>query len=67
MWVIVTVVEEGTMALTQQLSHFSELGALPPINVPNNPFIPQRSHIEQSQVSQNQDFRKTFRYIRFLF
>ncbi|XP_044258652.1 protein ILRUN [Tribolium madens] len=49
MWVIVTVVEEGTMALTQQLSSFSELGASPPAQVAYNPFIPQRSHLEQTQ------------------
>lgn len=51
MWVIVTVVEEGTMALTQQLSSFSELGASPPAHVAYNPFIPNRSHLEQTQVS----------------
>ncbi|KAJ8928159.1 hypothetical protein NQ314_019306 [Rhamnusium bicolor] len=50
MWAIVTVVEEGTIALTQQLSLFNELGALrQPINI-HNPFVPQRSHIENSQV-----------------
>ena len=50
MWVIVTVVEEGTMALTQQLSSFSELGASPQPEVAHNPFIPQRSHLEHTQV-----------------
>ncbi|KAJ3627482.1 hypothetical protein MTP99_014856 [Tenebrio molitor] len=49
MWVIVTVVEEGTMALTQQLSSFTDLGASPPPQVAHNPFIPQRSHIEHTQ------------------
>ncbi|RZC40084.1 C6orf106 -like protein, partial [Asbolus verrucosus] len=49
MWVIVTVVEEGTMALTQQLSHFTELGASPATQVTHNPFIPQRSHLEHTQ------------------
>lgn len=50
MWVIVTVVEEGTMALTQQLSHMTELGSSPPQEMNHNPFVPQRSHLEQSQV-----------------
>lgn len=39
-WVILTVAEGGTLALTQQLSHLSDLGASPPPNVPHtlNPF-----------------------------
>lgn len=49
MWVILAVVEEGTMALTQQLSHFSDLGSVPPPSpVTMNPFNQQqqqqRSH-----------------------
>jgi hypothetical protein len=41
-WVILTVAEGGTMALTQQLSHFSELGgASPRLDETNlNPFGP---------------------------
>lgn len=50
MWAIVTVVEEGTIALTQQLSHFNELGAVPPSVPVHNPFVSQRSHLENSQV-----------------
>ncbi|KAJ8979587.1 hypothetical protein NQ317_019475 [Molorchus minor] len=49
MWAIVTVVEEGTIALTQQLSHFNELGALPPSTYSHNPFLPQRLHRESKQ------------------
>ncbi|KAH1022692.1 hypothetical protein HUJ04_012051 [Dendroctonus ponderosae] len=47
MWVILTVVEQGTIELTEQLSHFSELGAIPPLvpQVPN-PFIPHYIHRE---------------------
>ncbi|CAG9827605.1 unnamed protein product [Diabrotica balteata] len=45
MWVIVTVVEEGTVALTNQLSHFNELGALPPPTSNYNPFSPHQIHI----------------------
>ncbi|KAG5884873.1 hypothetical protein JTB14_025037 [Gonioctena quinquepunctata] len=51
MWAIVTVVEEGTIALTNQLSHFNELGASPPPSNSHNPFVPQRSHIENNQDS----------------
>lgn len=40
-WVILTVAEDGTMALTQQLSHLSELGAPPRLDDTNlNPFGP---------------------------
>lgn len=42
MWAILTVVEQGTIELTEQLSHFNELGSIPPL-VPHqvpNPFIP---------------------------
>lgn len=37
---ILTVAEGGTLALTQQLSHLSDLGASPPSNGPHslNPF-----------------------------
>lgn len=49
---IMTVVEEGTMALTQQLSHFNELGSAPqqPPQAIYNPFVPQRSHTDHTQV-----------------
>ncbi|XP_050308788.1 protein ILRUN [Anthonomus grandis grandis] len=45
MWTILTVVEQGTIELTEQLSHFNELGAIPPLmpQVPN-PFVPHRLH-----------------------
>ncbi|KAJ8941754.1 hypothetical protein NQ318_001348 [Aromia moschata] len=49
MWAIVTVVEEGTIALTQQLSHFNELGATPPPTVTHNPFLSHRSHTDHKQ------------------
>ncbi|CAH1107334.1 unnamed protein product [Psylliodes chrysocephalus] len=49
MWVIVTVVEEGTIALTNQLSHFNELGALPPTSNAYNPFSPHQIHIGNNQ------------------
>lgn len=49
MWAIVTVVEEGTIALTQQLSHFNELGGPQPSIPAHNPFVSQRSHIENNQ------------------
>lgn len=51
MWVIVTVVEEGAVVLTQQLSHFNELGAFPGSTVPVNPFNQLRISTEQMQVS----------------
>lgn len=52
MWVIVSVVEEGTMALTQQLSHLTDLGSSPPSTLGSyNPFIQQRSHSAHFQVS----------------
>lgn len=43
LWAIITVVEEGTMALTQQLSHFSDLGSSPVGTVPVNPFTQPRT------------------------
>lgn len=49
MWVIVTVVEEGTIALTNQLSHFNELGAPPPSANTYNPFSPHQIHIGNNQ------------------
>ncbi|KAJ8922043.1 hypothetical protein NQ315_008683 [Exocentrus adspersus] len=58
MWAIVTVVEEGTIALTQQLSHFNELGALPSPTSGHNPFIPHRTHTENSQESAPPDDSK---------
>lgn len=50
MWAIVTVVEENTIAITNQLSHFNELGALPSPATTRNPFITQR-HLENNHVS----------------
>lgn len=45
MWVILAVVGEGTMQLTQQLSHLSDLGSIPPpAALTPNPFTQQRSH-----------------------
>lgn len=41
-WAIVTVVEEGTMALTEQLQHLSELGSQPSSTVQVNPFTSHR-------------------------
>lgn len=38
LWVIATVVEEGTIALSEQLSHLSELGSPPTVPIPVNPF-----------------------------
>lgn len=56
MWVILAVVEEGTMALTQQLSHLSDLGSAPLQSVdPMNPFVPQRSH-SSADVQVQQQF-----------
>lgn len=43
LWAIITVVEEGTMALTQQLSHFSDLGSSNLSTVSFNPFIQPRT------------------------
>ncbi|KAF5294645.1 hypothetical protein FQA39_LY02777 [Lamprigera yunnana] len=43
LWAIITVVEEGTMALTQQLSHFSDLGSSNLSAVLMNPFVQPRS------------------------
>lgn len=47
MWAILTVVEQGTIELTEQLSHFNELGAIPPL-LPqvSNPFVPHNIHRE---------------------
>ncbi|KAK5650699.1 hypothetical protein RI129_001728 [Pyrocoelia pectoralis] len=44
LWAIITVVEEGTMALTQQLSHFSDLGSSNLGTVSINPFIQPRAN-----------------------
>lgn len=41
-WAIVTVVEEGTMALTHQLQHLRELGSQPANSIQVNPFTPHR-------------------------
>jgi hypothetical protein len=39
--VILSVAEGGTMALTQQLTHFNALGSVIPIGSPFNPFAAQ--------------------------
>jgi len=59
-WVILTVAEDGTMALTQQLSHLSELGAPPRLGDTNlNPFGPTSRQSSQTlfqdSVQQTQD------------
>ncbi|XP_060523624.1 protein ILRUN [Cylas formicarius] len=52
MWAILTVVEQGTIELTEQLSHFSELGAIPPLpSQVLNPFVPHRSHLDSNRES----------------
>ena len=38
MWIVVTVIDPSTIALTDQLSHFNELGAPLTTSVPVNPF-----------------------------
>lgn len=40
-WVILSVAEGGTLALTQQLTHFNALGSVIPIGPPFNPFAAQ--------------------------
>lgn len=58
MWLFFTVLEEeGTRQLTQQLSHFSELGAslVSPNIVAHNPFTPQRSQLENNQENAPSD------------
>lgn len=53
MWAIVTVVEESTIAITNQLSHFNELGSSnsQTVSTPHNPFISQQiSQLENNQV-----------------
>lgn len=40
-WVILSVAEGGTLALTQQLTHFNALGSVIPIGSPFNPFAAQ--------------------------
>ncbi|CAG9818298.1 unnamed protein product [Phaedon cochleariae] len=49
MWTIVTVVEEGTIALTNQLSHFNQLGSPPQSLNGHNPFVRNQSQKENSQ------------------
>jgi glutathione peroxidase-family protein len=39
--VILSVAEGGTLALTQQLTHFNALGSVIPIGAPFNPFAAQ--------------------------
>ena len=40
-WVILSVAEGGTLALTQQLTHFNALGSVIPLSSPYNPFAAQ--------------------------
>ena len=40
-WVILSVAEGGTLALTQQLTHFNALGSVIPLASPYNPFAAQ--------------------------
>ncbi|XP_065352987.1 protein ILRUN [Cloeon dipterum] len=47
-WVVITVADGGTLALTQQMTHFSDLGAPAPRVEAPNPFSPLHS----SQPSQ---------------
>ncbi|CAG2068585.1 unnamed protein product [Timema podura] len=59
-WVILTVAEGGTMALTQQLTHLSELGASPRVDETNlNPFghsnRPSSQSLFQDSVQQTPD------------
>ncbi|XP_022904786.1 protein ILRUN [Onthophagus taurus] len=51
MWAIVTVVEEGTMAVTQQLLELHELGSTPGQINPPNPFVPQSLQHLQGEFS----------------
>nr|CAG4645088.1 EOG090X0CQ9 [Leptodora kindtii] len=49
-WVILSVAEGGTLALTQQLTHFNALGSVIPSTPPLNPFATQngrQQHINQ--------------------
>ncbi|KAJ9584172.1 hypothetical protein L9F63_021469 [Diploptera punctata] len=59
-WVILTVAEGGTLALTQQLSHLSDLGSSPRMDETNiNPFgptsRPSSQTLFQDSVQQTQD------------
>nr|CAD7394396.1 unnamed protein product [Timema cristinae]CAD7425583.1 unnamed protein product [Timema monikensis] len=59
-WVILTVAEGGTMALTQQLTHLNELGASPRVDETNlNPFghsnRPSSQSLFQDSVQQTPD------------
>ncbi|KAL1491588.1 hypothetical protein ABEB36_012163 [Hypothenemus hampei] len=52
MWAILTVVEQGTIELTEQLSHFNELGSIPPlVSQVSNPFIPHTFQRENKDSS----------------
>jgi len=42
-WVILSVAEGGTLALTQQLTHFNALGSVIPNSQPFNPFANQNN------------------------
>lgn len=63
MWAIVTVVEESTIAITNQLSHFNELGSSIPQTstvASQNPFhLQHRSHLGNNQVCYNKSFIKS--------
>ena len=50
-WVILSVDEGGTLALTQQLTHFNALGSVIPMSPPLNPFATQQSTNRHEQVS----------------
>lgn len=52
-WAIITVVEEGTMAISEQLSHLSELGSSPTHPISHNPFRDNRETLHCVQVSAN--------------
>ena len=55
-WVILSVAEGGTLALTQQLTHFNALGSVIPNSQPFNPFSAQNNvtsrlhHLQQDDT-----------------
>nr|CAG4642011.1 EOG090X0CQ9 [Eurycercus lamellatus] len=51
-WVILSVAEGGTLALTQQLTHFNALGSVIPNAAPFNPFATQNGvrHQDYTQM-----------------
>lgn len=50
-WVILSVDEGGTLALTQQLTHFNALGSVIPMSPPLNPFAAQQLMSRNEQVN----------------